>query len=98
MIPTDLLERCRGVKILLVLIGNSEVEGIMVDFDSACNIVLRDATSFRTLKAAQPGEKDSRETTGEFSSMFVPNHAVQFIVPGGAQPGQIVTTVAEKKL
>ena len=98
MIPTDLLERCRGVKLLLVLHGNSEVEGIMTDFDSASNIVLRDATSFRTLKAKQPGEKDTRETTGEFTMMFVPNHSIQFVIPGGAQPGQIVTTVAEKKL
>jgi small nuclear ribonucleoprotein (snRNP)-like protein len=98
MIPTEILQRCKGVKVLCILNGNCEVEGIMVEFDSSSNIVLKDATSFRTVKATKLGDKDTREMTAEFTLMFVPNHSIEFIIPGGAQPGQIVSTVAARGL
>jgi small nuclear ribonucleoprotein (snRNP)-like protein len=98
MIPQDILKRCIGAKVLCILNGNVEAEGVLVEADAASNLILRDATSFRTIPATKSGEKDSREVTAEFSLMFVPNHSIEFIVPGGAKPGQIVTTVASKGL
>src|SRR3989338_8548355 len=98
MIPQDILEKCKNIKILCILNGDVEVEGVLIEFDSSSNLVLRDAKSFRTLKTTKQGGKDSREETGEFTRMFVPNHSIEFIVPGGAQPGQILTTEASKKL
>ncbi len=98
MIPTEILQRCKGVKVLCILNGNCEVEGIMVEFDVSSNIVLKDAVSFRTIKATKTGEKDMREMTAEFQLVFVPNHSIEFIIPGGAQPGQIVSSVASKGL
>ena len=97
MIPVELLERCRGARVLLLLVGNCEVEGTMTECDVSCNILLSDAASYRTLPAAKVGDKDSRERTGEFSLLLVPSHSIEFVVPGGAQ-GSIVSTIATTSL
>lgn len=97
MIPIELLERCKGAKVLLVLNGNCEVEGTMTEIDASCNVLLRDASSYNTVPAAKLGEKDRREKNGEYELMLVPCGAIEFVVPGGAQMN-IVSTIADTKL
>ena len=99
MIPIELLERCRGSKVLIIMGGNCEAEGVMVECDASCNILLKDASSYRTVPATEAGsgKKDTRERTGEYSLMLVPTHAVEMVVPGGSQ-GNIVSTLAEMPL
>ena len=93
MLPLEILEKCRGVRVLVILSGNIELEGILSELDTSCNLVLRDAASYRTVRAPSPGQRDRRERTGEFSLLLVPCHAIEMIVPGGAQ-ANIVSTIA----
>ncbi|GMM36225.1 RNA-binding protein [Saccharomycopsis crataegensis] len=72
VLPLELVDKCIGSKIWVLMSGSKEFEGTLVGFDDYVNMVLEDVTEFEA-----DGSKTQR------SKMLLSGNHVSMLIPGG---------------
>lgn len=79
LLPSELISRCVGSRIWIIMKGNTELVGTLRGFDSYVNIVLEDVQEYEI----------GREGTTEVSHLeqiLLNGNNVALLVPGGKPP------------
>jgi small nuclear ribonucleoprotein (snRNP)-like protein len=83
-LPMDLVAKCTGQRIVVLLSDLHQVEGTLRHHESTCAIVLEDAQHYREeLDAAAAEPAVRRVLLGEYETMLVNASHVQVLIPGG---------------
>jgi len=82
VLPAELLDRCVGQKLWVLMRTDREMEGTLVGFDVYVNMVLADVTE--TDRGAGPGGSD---TVTKLDRVLVNGNSVAALVPGGKPAG-----------
>lgn len=80
LIPMKVMEKCIGVSVLCVLSDGSEVEGTLVQYDSTCTLLLKDAAHY--VEQLDANHNAVRSRLGRYSEMIVNSHHLHLLVPG----------------
>ena len=77
ILPLELIDKCIGSRIWVLMKGNKELVGVLRGFDDFVNMVLEDVTEYEILPT---GER--KETS--VSQILLNGNNVCIMVPGGA--------------
>lgn len=75
IIPLELVEKCIGSRVWVLMSSEKEFVGTVVGFDDFVNMVLEDVTEY---------DADGTETTRK--KMLLSGNHITMLVPGGERP------------
>lgn len=75
VLPLELVDKCIGSKIWVLMSSSKEFTGTLVGFDDYVNMVLEDVTEF-----------DADGTTTKRSKLLLSGNHISMLVPGGEGP------------
>ncbi|KAL7751034.1 RNA-binding protein lsm5 [Sorochytrium milnesiophthora] len=78
LLPLELIDKCIGSRIWVVMRSEKEFAGTLVGFDDFVNMVLEDVTEFETTK-------DGVQKTS-ISRMLLNGNNIVMLIPGGSGP------------
>ena len=78
ILPSDLLERCVGSQIWILMKGEKELVGTLTGLDVYVNMVLTDVTEYE--RREQGGEM---EEVAQHAEMLLNGNSIAALVPGG---------------
>mmetsp|Transcript_16007 Transcript_16007/g.40281 ORF Transcript_16007/g.40281 Transcript_16007/m.40281 type:complete len:99 (+) Transcript_16007:14-310(+) len=81
LLPLELIDRCVGSKIWIILKGDKEFVGTLRGFDDYVNMVLEDVTEFELEVEGGGGY-----TTTQLEQILLNGNNVCMLVPGGEGP------------
>ncbi|KAF3560768.1 hypothetical protein DY000_02011141 [Brassica cretica] len=76
LLPSELIDRCIGSKIRVIMKGDKELVGVLKGFDVYVNMVLEDVTEFEITA------EGSRVT--KLDQILLNGNNIAILVPGGA--------------
>lgn len=80
LMPTELIDRCIGSKIWVIMKGDKELVGTLRGFDVYVNMVLEDVTEY------EHTPEGSRVT--KLDQILLNGNNIAVLVPGGSPEGQ----------
>jgi U6 snRNA-associated Sm-like protein LSm5 len=81
ILPSELMDRCVGSKIWVVMRGEKELVGTLRGFDVYVNMVLEDVTEYETTP-------DGNKTEVHLDQILLNGNNIALLVPGGKPEGQ----------
>ncbi|KAI8924306.1 like-Sm ribonucleoprotein [Entophlyctis helioformis] len=78
LLPLELVDKCVGSKLWVVMKGDKEFTGTLLGFDDFVNMVLEDVTEYET---TADGIK-----TATFDQILLNGNNICMLVPGGQGP------------
>uniref|UniRef100_A0A6B2LTU4 U6 snRNA-associated Sm-like protein LSm5 n=1 Tax=Arcella intermedia TaxID=1963864 RepID=A0A6B2LTU4_9EUKA len=79
LLPLELIDKCIGHKLWIIMKGDKEIVGTLMGFDDFVNMVLEDVTEFET-------SADGRITETKLDQILLNGNNVCLLVPGGEGP------------
>jgi U6 snRNA-associated Sm-like protein LSm5 len=79
MLPLELVDKCIGARIWVIMKGDKEFVGILSGFDEYVNMVLEDVTEYETLP-------DGSIAQTKIGSILLNGNNIALLVPGGTGP------------
>ncbi|KAF9513787.1 hypothetical protein BS47DRAFT_932056 [Hydnum rufescens UP504] len=80
VLPLELIDRCIGSRIWVVMKSEREFTGILLGFDDFVNMVLEDVTEYETTLQGRKATK--------LSSTLLNGNNICMLVPGSSGPGE----------
>ncbi|KAH3765115.1 RNA binding protein [Pelomyxa schiedti] len=87
LLPLELIDRCIGSRIWVILKGEREFVGILRGFDDYVNMVLEDVTEFEPVA-------DGRMKTTRLEQILLNGSSICLMVPGGEGPIPTTTSTS----
>eukprot|EP01128_Nolandella_sp_AFSM9_P002872 TRINITY_DN13288_c0_g1_i1.p1 TRINITY_DN13288_c0_g1~~TRINITY_DN13288_c0_g1_i1.p1 ORF type:complete len:124 (-),score=24.70 TRINITY_DN13288_c0_g1_i1:196-537(-) len=79
LLPLELIDRCIGQKLWVLMKGDKEIVGTLQGFDEYVNMVLQDVTEYET-------NPDGSVAKTEIEQILLNGNNVCLLVPGGEGP------------
>ncbi|KAG2316465.1 hypothetical protein Bca52824_019587 [Brassica carinata] len=76
LLPSELIDRCIGSKIWVIMKGDKELVGVLKGFDVYVNMVLEDVTEYEITAVGRRVTK--------LDQILLDGHNIAILVPGGA--------------
>ncbi|KAL0257893.1 RNA-binding protein lsm5 [Diplodia seriata] len=76
LLPLELIDKCVGSKIWVVMKGDKEFSGTLLGFDDYVNMVLEDVTEF----------SDYQGNQAKLSKILLNGNNICMLIPGGEGP------------
>ncbi|KAF9651820.1 like-Sm ribonucleoprotein [Thelephora ganbajun] len=80
VLPLELIDRCIGSKIWVIMKNDREFSGTLLGFDDFVNMVLEDVTEYET---TPQGKK-----TTKLNQTLLNGNNICMLIPGSSGPGQ----------
>ena len=81
LLPSELVERCVGSPLWVLMKGEKEMVGILRGFDVYVNMVLEDVTEYEMTA-------NRRVETGRMEQILLSGNNIAMLVPGGLPEGR----------
>jgi len=81
LLPSELVERCVGAPLWVLMKGSNEMVGTLRGFDVYVNMVLEDVTEYEMTA-------EGRVVTGKMDQILLNGNNIALLVPGGLPPGE----------
>ncbi|KAH6561094.1 hypothetical protein BASA50_011011 [Batrachochytrium salamandrivorans] len=78
LLPLELVDRCVGSKLWVIMKGEKEFTGTLLGFDDFVNMVLEDVTEYEMTPSGMKIEK--------FDQLLLNGNNICMLVPGGEGP------------
>ncbi|KRZ55119.1 U6 snRNA-associated Sm-like protein LSm5 [Trichinella nativa] len=88
LLPLELIDKCIGSKLWIVMKGNKELVGTLLGFDDYVNIVLEDVIEYET---TTEGKRITR-----LDQILLNGTHIAMLIPGGEGPEQENLKISKK--